>query len=109
MANTTMSDREPKTEGTSRSARAESNRRNAQKSTGPRTAAGTARSRFNALKHGMTARAPLLPEEDASELAAQLLELGDDLQPGNKLEAMLVEAHCRRCVAIRPRPKPLGR
>jgi hypothetical protein len=30
----------------------ESNRRNAQKSTGPRTVAGKNRSRFNAVKHG---------------------------------------------------------
>ena len=31
------------------------NRRNAQKSTGPSTALGKQKSRFNALKHGMTA------------------------------------------------------
>jgi hypothetical protein len=37
------------------SARAEANRRNAEKSTGPKTADGKAKSRFNALKHGMTA------------------------------------------------------
>ena len=34
----------------------ESNRRNAQKSTGPRTTAGKNRSRFNALKHGEYAK-----------------------------------------------------
>src|SRR2546421_192930 len=41
--------------------RAAINRRNAQKSTGPRTDEGKARSRFNALKHGMTAQIPVLP------------------------------------------------
>jgi hypothetical protein len=40
----------------SQSARAQANRRNAEKSTGPRTGEGKSRSRFNALKHGMTAQ-----------------------------------------------------
>ena len=40
------------------------NRRNAQKSTGPRSAAGKSRARFNALKHGVTAQIPVLPGED---------------------------------------------
>jgi hypothetical protein len=72
-------------------AKLEANRRNAARSTGPRSACGKSRSRFNALKHGMTARQPLLPDEDAAELAAEVEALGDELQPRNKLEAMLVE------------------
>jgi hypothetical protein len=36
----------------------EANRRNAQKSTGPRTEAGRARSRLNALKHGLSRTLP---------------------------------------------------
>ena len=43
-------------------AQVEANRRNAKKSTGPRTADGKSRSRFNALKHGMTAQIVLLPK-----------------------------------------------
>ena len=39
----------------------EANRRNAQKSTGPRTVEGKERSRFNALTHGMTAQFDALP------------------------------------------------
>ncbi len=47
-------------------AQIEANRLNAQKSTGPKTVGGKTRARFNALKHGMTARTimPVLPQED---------------------------------------------
>ena len=37
------------------------NRRNAQKSTGPRTTAGKAKTRLNPLKHGLTAETIVLP------------------------------------------------
>jgi len=43
-------------------AQIEANRRNAQKSTGPKTEEGKARSRENALKHGMTGEGKVLPE-----------------------------------------------
>ena len=51
-------------------AQIEANRRNAQKSTGPKTDEGKARVRRNAFKHGMTARTimPVLPQEDPKEL-----------------------------------------
>lgn len=39
----------------------EANRRNARNSTGPRTEAGKKKSRWNALKHGLTAKRTLLP------------------------------------------------
>ena len=76
-----------------KSDRAEVNRQNAQKSTGPRIAEGKARSRFNALKHGMTAESTLLPGEDADEFKARQKELLDDLRPRNRLEALLIERH----------------
>jgi hypothetical protein len=42
----------------------EANRRNAQKSTGPRTEAGLKISSLNALRHGLTSRVVVLPSED---------------------------------------------
>ena len=69
---------------------ARANRRNSKKSTGPRTAEGKARSRHNAVTHGMTAKSALLPGEDAGELAARRREMLDDLQPRNRLETTLI-------------------
>ena len=43
------------------------NRRNALRSTGPRTAAGKLASSQNALRHGLTARRAFVPDEDARE------------------------------------------
>ena len=61
------------------------NRRNAQKSTGPRTPEGKARVRFNALKHGMLAKSIILPGkenfESREEFDFLLQSLFDDLQP----------------------------
>ena len=45
------------------------NRRNALKSTGPRTAAGKAASGRNALTHGLTARTAVVLDEDAGDYA----------------------------------------
>ena len=72
-------------------ARIEANRRNAQKSCGPKTDEGKARSRFNALKHGMTAKTVLLPGEDGQAFANRLRYLQNDLQPRNSLEGVLIE------------------
>jgi hypothetical protein len=49
------------------SRRAEANRRNSLKSTGPRTPEGKDKSRHNAVTHRLTARSGLLPGEDADE------------------------------------------
>jgi hypothetical protein len=67
------------------------NRRNAEKCTGPKTDAGKAASRFNGLKHGLTAATVVLPCEDQieyQELRARVLE---DFTPENALEWMLVD------------------
>jgi hypothetical protein len=73
------------------SKRAKINRRNAQKSTGPRTAEGKSRSRLNALKHGMTAALPVLPGEDAEALQGRIDAWTDDLKPRNEAERHLTE------------------
>jgi len=60
----------------------EANRRNALKSTGPRTPAGKANSRQNAIKHGLFARhMQYLPGEDPQDFAEYLDRLWDDVQP----------------------------
>ena len=46
-----------------------SNRANAAKSTGPRSAAGKKKSSQNALVHGLTSQKSLLPNEKAEEYA----------------------------------------
>lgn len=71
------------------------NRRNAQRSTGPRTAEGQAVSRWNALKHGALSQAlippALEPYESREEFEALLGTLRSELDPGSALEEMLVE------------------
>ncbi len=59
----------------------EANRRNAQKSTGPRTAEGKDRSRFNGVTHGMTAKFDVLPGEDGAALTGRIDAWTADFQP----------------------------
>src|SRR5688572_26556589 len=66
------------------------NRANATRSTGPRTAAGKARSAMNALRHGLVAHASLLPGEDAHELEELALEMHEDLRPRGTAQRELV-------------------
>ena len=67
------------------------NRRNALKSTGPRTAAGKAVSCRNALRHGMTARSTVVLDEDAQEFLQLRTELRTSLAPRDAREELLVE------------------
>ena len=67
------------------------NQRNALKSTGPRTEAGKARSKYNALKHGLTAKTVLLPDENREEFEAFAAGLYNDLKPVGSLETLLVD------------------
>ena len=78
-------------------AQIEANRRNAQRSTGPKTDGGKARVRRNAVKHGMTARTimPVLPQEDPKELEDQIQQAITAMKPRNLLELDLV------CRAVR--------
>jgi hypothetical protein len=71
--------------------RAAISRQNGQKSRGPRSAEAKNRSRFNALKHGLKAKLPVLPGEDAQEYQGRLDAWIADLQPSNDVEQSLVE------------------
>ena len=80
-----------KTQPKSKAERKEINLRNARRSTGPRTARGKENSKYNACKHGMTARTVLLPGEDAAALAARQQHLVDAFQPRNSVELAVIE------------------
>ena len=73
----------------------EANRRNAQKSTGPKSAEGKSRSRFNALKHGMRANLLVLPGEDALACQGRVDGWIDSLKPRNEAEQYLVDRAAR--------------
>jgi hypothetical protein len=67
------------------------NRRNAQKSTGPRTVEGKQRSSMSALKHGLTARTLVLPHEDALAYGQIRESLYNQYEPATEQECMLVD------------------
>jgi hypothetical protein len=72
------------------------NRANARKSTGPRTRAGKERVRYNALTHGLLARAVipsvLEPYESRQEYGCLLQSLRDEHLPETPTEHLLVES-----------------
>lgn len=72
-------------------AKLEANRRNAQRSTGPRTEAGKARSARNAVKHGFTGRLLVGLQygpfaDDAEDVQAFVQAVIEELQPGSAQE-----------------------
>jgi hypothetical protein len=67
------------------------NRRNARKSTGPKTQEGKASVSHNALKHGLLSQKMLLPHEDKTALVQLSEHLHSQLQPVGELESLLVE------------------
>jgi hypothetical protein len=67
------------------------NRMNAQKSSGPRTTAGKAISRFNALKHGIYAVHQIMFDEKAEDLAELAAESHEQNNPANPNERLLVD------------------
>lgn len=78
---TNDADRSPAPRPTS-SKQIEANRRNALRSTGPRTPEGKHASRLNAFKHGSRAEEIVIPGlEDPTEFDAILRELQEDWQP----------------------------
>ncbi len=71
-------------------ARLLANRKNALRSTGPKTEAGKERSRRNGLKHGMAGSGVVLPEGDRSEVELRGEALAAELAPRSTLGAILV-------------------
>jgi hypothetical protein len=82
------------------------NRANASHSTGPRSSAGKAKSRLNALKHGLRAEQVVIPGEDPRAFEAECAAWSADWQPRSHTRAILVERaaatswRLRRCVRI---------
>lgn len=69
----------------------EANRNNARRSTGPTTALGKARSSLNAVRHGLSARNAVLPQEDQRAYLDLLASLRAEFRPQGPLEAFLVQ------------------
>ncbi len=67
------------------------NRRNALKSTGPKTPAGKVRASLNALRHGFTSKQIVLNTEDEAAFQTFHAEFVDEYQPSSPTERMLVD------------------
>ena len=65
------------------------NRRNALRSTGPRSAGGKAKAARNALKHGLSSRDMLLADEDEETFAHMQREVHFELRPEGEVETFL--------------------
>jgi len=70
--------------------RIQANRRNAQRSTGPRTPEGKARSRCNGLKHGLTGAGIVLAGEDGPAVEERVNAWAAELRPDGQVEGWLV-------------------
>jgi hypothetical protein len=68
----------------------ESNRRNAQKSTGPKTENGKQRASQNAVRHGLTAETVIVLFEDSDDYRAFELAITADYEPETAVERELV-------------------
>src|SRR6185295_18713256 len=67
------------------------NQRNAKLSTGPRTPEGKERSAQNALKHGLTSTAPILPSDDPAPFHEFQQDMLQDLNPQSTNQATLAQ------------------
>jgi len=72
-------------------ARILANRRNAQKSTGPRTSEGKATVSQNAVQHGLTAGQAIISSESQADFDLYREQMLDELAPVSPMESMLVE------------------
>jgi hypothetical protein len=85
--------------------KAEANRQNALKSTGPKTPEGKAVVRHNSLRHGLLSKDIVLPGEDEEALRELAERLSAELQPVGELETILVD----RITSLTWRLRRLGR
>jgi hypothetical protein len=69
----------------------EANKLNSQKSTGPKSPEGKAKSCLNRLSHGFASNATVIPGEDPEEFKALLHDLSSEHQPATATEEILVE------------------
>jgi hypothetical protein len=72
-------------------AKLEANRRNSQKSCGPKTESGKSRSKLNAVKHGMRAATLVLLDEDAQALEDRKADWTASLLPRGAAEQRIVD------------------
>ena len=86
-------------------AQIEANRRNSQRSTGPKTNGGKARVRRNDLKHGLATFTimPTLSQENPKRLDGRTQEWIDDVQPQNAIERDLTAQAARLTLDIERR------
>ena len=79
----------------------DANRRNAKKSTGPKTGEGKRKSRMNALKHGLLAKEVVVNigevAEEQAEFDALLAELRDGFGPEGGMEEFVVQKIAACC------------
>ena len=81
------------------------NRRNAQRSTGPRTCQGRAAVSQNAVKHGLSARQAVISSETQADFDLYRDRLLAELAPASPMESMLAQ----RIVTLSWRLKRAGR
>ncbi len=81
------------------------NRRNAQKSTGPRTSQGKAAVSQNAVQHGLSARQTIINSENQADFDLYRERMLAELAPDSPMESMLAE----RIVTLSWRLKRAGR
>src|SRR5258708_13143654 len=90
--------------GASSNNRAETNRENAKKSTGPRTVAGKQRSSLNALRHGLTGQTVVLPSDDLVAYERHCKGFFNQYQPKNPTELQLTQTVADLSWRLNPPP-----
>ena len=81
------------------------NRRNAKKSTGPRTPQGKAAASKNSVKHGLTARNDVISPENQADFDLYRSQILAELTPDSPMESILAE----RIVTLSWRLRRIGR